>query len=333
MSIETLIRQRAAGAGYGRSVQDALVGIGHHESSLNPRALGDGGTSYGLFQLHRNGGVLGSMSDAQARSYFDPRRNVDFVLRALKSGRIVHNGMTTAQAVDAISRRFERPANPTAEIAGALAFLRRGGSSAGFPTSTASSSPTSPFDASQSSSPFDAAAPTTPDPAFQIGLNAAKANQKLLNLPFIRLPDVGGSIPMRAQLDQGVTAPPPIAGVGGAIAAAAKNFLGIQYVWGGNTPKQGFDCSGLTKFVLAKFGVTIPRVAADQFNAGRSVQQSQARPGDLIFFRHADGTVGHVGIMLGGGKFLHAPRRGDVVKISNLAGYGLPVAGLRRFAR
>lgn len=318
-TIPELIRSMAADAGYSPNVGNALVGISHHESSHDPRALGDGGTSYGLFQLHRNGGALGNISDAQARKYWDPRENTAFALRAIKP--FVNSGMSVEQAVDAISRKFERPANPSGEIAAALAYLRSGGSS-----STPIQSTPSVTDAT--------AAPAGPSPGLVAAVKGGYRNEDLLNLPHIKLPDIGGQIPFRAALDPGVApheAPQP-SQIGEAIVAAAKNFLGVPYVWGGASPK-GFDCSGLVQYVFGKFGVKTPRVSEQQFLAGKKVDPARAQSGDLIFFRHPDGAVGHVGIYLGGGQFLHAPHKGDVVKISKLAGYGLPVAGFRRYAR
>lgn len=317
MTIADLIRQQARAAGYSSAIADALVAVSHAESGHDPRSLGDGGTSYGLFQLHR-GGALGNMSDAQARRYLDPRENTRFVLNAIRP--LVHNGMDTRTAIDAIVRRFERPANPGGEINRAIAYLGGAQPSAAFPSSSTNTSPGGAFG--------DAAGP---DPAMQRAIAGAQANERLLNLPHIKMPS-SGSIPFRATLDPGVQPPTP-AGVGGAITAAAKHFLGVKYTWGGTTPEGGFDCSGLVQYVFNKFGITTPRVSQDQFRGGQAVNPNQARPGDLIFFRHAGGDVGHVGIYLGNGQFLHAPHTGDVVKISNLAGYGLPVAGYRRYAR
>ena len=120
--------------------------------------------------------------------------------------------------------------------------------------------------------------------------------------------------------------------VGSTVARKGLEHLGTPYVWGGEKPG-GFDCSGLTQYLYAQQGVTIPRVSQDQFRAGRSVPTSQMQPGDLVFFQK-NGDVHHVGIYLGGGKFLHAPHTGDVVKISSLSepSYRAQFAGARRYA-
>lgn len=77
-------------------------------------------------------------------------------------------------------------------------------------------------------------------------------------------------------------------------------------MFGGTTPS-GFDCSGFTKYVFAKNGVTLPRVSRDQYKKGTSVSLSNLKPGDLIFFSFAkNGVVDHVGIHVGNGQFINA---------------------------
>ena len=91
-------------------------------------------------------------------------------------------------------------------------------------------------------------------------------------------------------------------------------YLGVPYVWGGASPS-GFDCSGLVMYVYAQVGVSLPHNAAMQYNSvGVFVSRDQLQPGDLVFF---DG-LGHMGMYIGGGQFIHAPHTGDVVKISSL---------------
>jgi cell wall-associated NlpC family hydrolase len=99
------------------------------------------------------------------------------------------------------------------------------------------------------------------------------------------------------------------------VVAVALQYLGVQYVWGGSSPSTGFDCSGFTAYVYAQVGVYLPHHAASQYAMGTPVPYDQLAPGDLVFF---DG-LGHVGIYIGGGEFIHAPHTGDVVKISPLS--------------
>ncbi len=98
------------------------------------------------------------------------------------------------------------------------------------------------------------------------------------------------------------------------VVAYASNFLGTPYTWGGNGPNT-FDCSGFVKYVYAHFGVSLPRVASDQQGAGSPVSRGNLQPGDLVFF---GSPAHHVGIYVGNNAYMHAPRTGDVVKISPL---------------
>ncbi|MGW2513653.1 C40 family peptidase [Streptomyces scopuliridis] len=107
---------------------------------------------------------------------------------------------------------------------------------------------------------------------------------------------------------------------GESIVELARKYMGTKYVWGGAAPG-GFDCSGLVQYVFGKNGVNLPRVTYDQINVGESVQPNKLRPGDLVFFdtdRKRSGPD-HVGIYMGGGKFIHAPRPGAGVKVSSLS--------------
>lgn len=105
--------------------------------------------------------------------------------------------------------------------------------------------------------------------------------------------------------------------LGAKIVAYAYRFKGLPYLWGGNGP-YSFDCSGFTKYVYAHFGIDIPRTSETQAYVGTKVSRSQLQQGDLVFFMNSSGDIHHVGIYVGGGCFIHAPKTGDVIKISSL---------------
>jgi cell wall-associated NlpC family hydrolase len=112
----------------------------------------------------------------------------------------------------------------------------------------------------------------------------------------------------------------------GHVVAIALQYLGIPYVWGGSSPSTGFDCSGLVAYVFAQVGVSLPHHAASQWSYGTPVPQDQLAAGDLVFFS----GLGHMGIYIGGGQFVHAPHTGDVVKISSMSERWGSYVGARR---
>jgi len=91
----------------------------------------------------------------------------------------------------------------------------------------------------------------------------------------------------------------------------AKNFVGIPYVYGGNSPSQGFDCSGFVKYVFANFGVNLPRTSYSQMGVGTPVTRDELIPGDLVVFRGG----GHVGIYVGDNLYIHAPQTGRTITV------------------
>ena len=102
--------------------------------------------------------------------------------------------------------------------------------------------------------------------------------------------------------------------LGERIAAKALTFVGTPYVWGGTSPS-GFDCSGFTQYVFAQFGITLPRTAAEQDAVGAPVAKGDLQPGDLVFFDTGGNGVSHVGIYIGGGKFVDAASTGVEVDV------------------
>ncbi len=104
---------------------------------------------------------------------------------------------------------------------------------------------------------------------------------------------------------------------GNALITTAKKYMGVPYVWGGTTT-EGFDCSGFTQYVMKQNGITIPRTAAEQYATGTSVDKSQLRVGDLVFFTTYKEGASHVGFYMGDGKFIHASSANEQVTISNL---------------
>jgi cell wall-associated NlpC family hydrolase len=114
-------------------------------------------------------------------------------------------------------------------------------------------------------------------------------------------------------------------------AAVAQQMVGVRYRYGGETPK-GFDCSGLAFYAYQRAGLTIPRDSVAQQKAARPIELKYAAPGDLLFFdtkwnRH------HVGIYLGGRRFVHSPKRGRTVSVESLDdGYFIEhLTGVGRF--
>ena len=94
--------------------------------------------------------------------------------------------------------------------------------------------------------------------------------------------------------------------------------LGTPYRWGGESAQRGFDCSGLTRHAYQAADLSLPRTSYQQFRATRRVARDELRPGDLVFFRLNGRRVDHVGIYVGGKRFIHAPSRGKTVSFARL---------------
>jgi cell wall-associated NlpC family hydrolase len=120
-------------------------------------------------------------------------------------------------------------------------------------------------------------------------------------------------------------------GLGSVIVADAETYLGTPYVWGGESPRSGFDCSGLVQWVYAEAGISLPRVAQDQYDAGPHLPAGATLyPGDLVFFGPGPSGVEHVGIYVGNGEMIDAPYTGAVVRFDRVSSVSLGFVGATR---
>ena len=114
-----------------------------------------------------------------------------------------------------------------------------------------------------------------------------------------------------------------------ALIEIAKLYIGTPYVYGGTSPA-GFDCSGFVKYVYSKVGIELPRTSTGQANAGTYVTRENLQPGDIVCFGYGS-YIGHVGIYIGDGQFIHSPRSGLTVCASSIDGnFGGPFRYARR---
>ena len=121
--------------------------------------------------------------------------------------------------------------------------------------------------------------------------------------------------------------------MGGIAARTAERFVGIPYRWGGDTVVDGMDCSGFVRAVYNLCGVNIPRTSREQYRVGDAVAKDELKDGDLVFFGSSADDISHVGIFVGGSRFVHAPKRGDDIRVSTLdeAYYLKKFVGARRY--
>ena len=101
---------------------------------------------------------------------------------------------------------------------------------------------------------------------------------------------------------------PPPSAAAARVLRTGESYMGVKYVWGGSTPREGFDCSGFTKYVFAKQGVSLPRTSREQAHAGSALPPDfrALRPGDLMMFAEPGQAISHVAIYAGNGRILHA---------------------------
>lgn len=105
---------------------------------------------------------------------------------------------------------------------------------------------------------------------------------------------------------------------GKAVVKTAARFAGIRYVAGGTSPSTGFDCSGFTRYVYSRLGISIPRVSRDQYAAAIPIKKSKAVKGDLVFFYGSSGRIYHAAIYAGNGYIWHSPYPGKRVMLERI---------------
>jgi cell wall-associated NlpC family hydrolase len=298
----------------------AVLSIAQHEGLSG--AVGDNGTSFGPFQLHEGGALPSGIKNPQQWAW--SKQGIDYALSRMAAAGA--RGLTGRAAISAISRNFERPADPASEIADAVAhyssfgnlgggsFARGGGALIG--------------GGSKVGVRFDSA--TYKKQAAQLILQNAVSQAQ--GQP---LTDANGQpTDLLTQLDAakraatqrlrvGVGAPKPSGptGVSGGSTGAravrmAMKQLGQPYVWGGESRKSGgFDCSGLVQWAYGSIGVKLPRTAAQQGSAGKRINYGALRKGDLLVENNGD----HVVMYAGGGRVIQAPHTGTNVQMSPIS--------------
>lgn len=151
-----------------------------------------------------------------------------------------------------------------------------------------------------------------------IAVTAAPDTLKIVAPVNLSSPDNAPLVAQLAALQQAQDAPSTSARLK-TVLQRAFALLGTPYRWGGSSPDNGFDCSGLVGYVFRTIGIDLPRVSRAMANEGTPItDRSALTEGDLVFFGRR-GRVDHVGIYIGDGKFLHAPRTGRDVTVSTLS--------------
>jgi len=324
------------------------------EGGVHYGAVGDNGTSFGPFQMHIGGAIPKqyAVSAAAASAFANSPAGVQYAMRQMAAGGAA--GLTGPNAVGAIVRGFEKPA----DIPGAIATrsARYGQyASGGVPVNASwnpGSGPGSPINGGGSplNSPAKQAllqALLSHDHSQGGGLGAgglmqmaaARQQAQATQQQFGTTSPAGSSQTVPLGQNHAVQVAGPMTQQDAGAINLAKQYLGSAYHWGGANPTTGFDCSGLLQYTWSKQGVQIPRTTYGQFKAGVAVPRNGLRPGDAVFFKGSDSKVGsngetlpgHVGMYLGGGKFIQSPSTGDVVKISYLTN-SKDYMGARRYA-
>lgn len=119
------------------------------------------------------------------------------------------------------------------------------------------------------------------------------------------------SVPAQRRID---SAPDPAR----ALVLHARQQIGVRYRYGGSSPQHGFDCSGFVRYVYSQAGVRLPRTTEGMSEIGLALKKSELKPGDLVFFDTRHKPFSHVGVYVGGHRFIHAPASGGVVQLVDM---------------
>jgi cell wall-associated NlpC family hydrolase len=132
-------------------------------------------------------------------------------------------------------------------------------------------------------------------------------------------PDASSSTGSAAGTGVGKSFLSGMAGKASDVVVGALNMIGVRYRWGGNSPDSGLDCSGFVRYVFQDtLGLALPRRSEEMSRVGEKVRISDLKPGDLVFFNTMRRTFSHVGIYIGGNKFVHSPSTGSTIRVDNL---------------
>jgi cell wall-associated NlpC family hydrolase len=151
----------------------------------------------------------------------------------------------------------------------------------------------------------------SPDDALDSAINGSLNNTNMSTQKLDALKKIGGKISERAN----------------GLVNNAFSLIGVPYKLGGTSISTGFDCSGFVRAVYKNtLGFVLPRTASEQAHATETIEKNELKPGDLVFFNTMQRAFSHVGVYIGDGKFIHAPRTGSHVRVENMR---LPYWNLR----
>ena len=143
----------------------------------------------------------------------------------------------------------------------------------------------------------------------------------LLAAPLAQADELEAFLNAKGLLEPHTVSRPQASAKAAELAVHAMGFIGVPYKWGGNDAETGLDCSGFVRAVYQQMtGVVLPRTSDKQAAATHSIDPQDLAPGDLVFFNTMRQTFSHVGIYIGGGRFVHAPRTGARITLEHLAG-------------